>query len=142
MAQPDENLNRNEFYRVFSGSDSVLMGHWVQKLEQKTGADTKAFAGALKMKYSQFLNSPSKKLSLFKEGKMLLEAAIKENPLVPEYRFLRIAIQERAPSVVRYKQYVEEDFRMLKDHKNNLKKETINAIRDYAEKFETILDAF
>ncbi len=68
-----------------------------------------AYSGALTMKKAGFLSVPAKKVKVFKQGHQLLEAEIAVYPNNIEYRFLRLAVQENAPNILKYNKNIEED---------------------------------
>jgi hypothetical protein len=79
-----------------------------------------AFLGTLLMKKASLISNPEKKLSLFKSGRKKLEMAIHQDSLSAEFRFLRLMIQEHAPSIVGYggdlqrdKDYIRKEFSTL-----------------------------
>lgn len=103
-------IDKLSFYKAFESNSQ-------EKIESKLGAIDKlassaqkdAYAGALIMKQSQFFETPKEKANRFKVGKDLLEQAIKAQPQNPEYRFLRFAIQENAPKILKYNGNLTED---------------------------------
>lgn len=103
-----------------------------QLIGVKRSTDQNAYLGAIQMRISEFLKTPSEKLTKFKEGRLLLENCISAHPNSIEYRFLRLIIQENAPKMLKYNKNIEEDATLIKT--NYFKESTIlrKIIRDYA----------
>lgn len=81
------------------------------------------YVAALKMKKAGVIKNTSKKIELFKEGKIVLEKNIQQSPGNLEWRFIRLTIQENAPPIVRYKDNLNEDQTFIyKNYKNASKK--------------------
>lgn len=81
------------------------------------------YVAALKMKKAGVVKNTSKKIELFKEGKIVLEKNILQSPGNLEWRFIRLTIQENAPPIVRYKDNLNEDQTFIyKNYKNASKK--------------------
>ena len=100
-------ISRKEYYAVFKGNSITEMESLVSQLEKTYGQ--KAYLGALKMKLSGLQKGVNTKLNTFKEGRELLEAEITKQPKNIEWRFLRLAVQENAPKIVRYSDNLNED---------------------------------
>lgn len=110
-------ISRAEYYPVFKGESRSQMELMVNQLEQTK--QQKAYLGALKMKLSGLQKGPSTKLKTFKEGRGLLEAEITNEPENLEWRFLRLAIQENAPKILKYSQNLSEDKAYISSHFNS-----------------------
>jgi hypothetical protein len=104
--------------------------------ELKTAPDDirDAFMGAMIMKKASIGGAPSTKLHLFKEGRRMLEKAIKEDPDNAEFRFLRLMVQEHAPGALGYKNDVEKDCEFIKKSYKSLPGEVQVTIADYSKK--------
>ena len=122
-------ISRKEYYPVFKGNSSSEMEALVKKLE-KTWKQ-KAYLGALKMKLSGLQKGSSTKLKTFKEGRELLEAEIKNNPKNIEWLFLRLAVQENAPKIVKYSQNINEDKEFISSHFSSAPFDLQKIIKDY-----------
>ena len=90
------------------------------------------------MKKASFGGSPATKLKLFKQGRKLLEASIKEDPDNAEYRFLRLIIQEHAPGVLGYKYDLEKDSEYIRKSYKSLPDELQHTIADYSKKSKAL----
>lgn len=101
-------------------------------LVQKTDiAEKGAYEGTLLMKKSGLITGASKKLNLFKEGSKKLESAISKDTGNTEYRFLRLMIQENAPSILGYKNNIREDSDLVRQHYGKLSETVQKAILNY-----------
>lgn len=67
------------------------------------------YKGAVSMVMAKYVGSPLSKLSYFKEGKELLESALKKAPQNLELHFVRFGIQENLPSILMYNENLKED---------------------------------
>jgi hypothetical protein len=103
-------IDKKEFYRVFASGNLTEINSYIEYLNsERQTSQIKAYTGALLMKKANFEKIPRTKLEIFKSGHKLLEAEISKNPESTEFRFLRIAIQERAPSFLNYNKNLQED---------------------------------
>ncbi|HBG88017.1 MAG TPA: hypothetical protein DDW62_10765 [Marinilabiliaceae bacterium] len=78
-----------------------------------TGSQANIYRGALYARMAGLVNTPVQRLEYFKRGRLLIEAEIKQNANNIEYRFIRLIIQEQAPSIVRYRDNIDEDSAMI-----------------------------
>ncbi len=116
-----------------SGKEVGDMTSMIEKLELNSNqADNMAYVGALKMRKSEFLKQAKAKLDLFKQGKLLLENAIIKNADNPEYRFLRLMIQEHAPKILKYNHQVEADTKLIIKEYDHLPPDIKDAVLNYA----------
>ncbi|WP_460763846.1 hypothetical protein [Niabella terrae] len=103
-----QSVNRKAIYDALSsGSTAVVDAQLGRLTESRT--ESRAFKGALLMRKAGLVAVPAKKLALFKQGYKLLESAIAAAPQNPEYRFLRLMIQEHAPRNLGYYKNTSED---------------------------------
>jgi hypothetical protein len=126
-------FSKAEFFKVMSGKEVGDMTSMIEKLELNSNqADNMAYVGALKMRKSEFLKQAKAKLDLFKQGKLLLENAIIKNADNPEYRFLRLMIQEHAPKILKYNHQVEADTKLIIKEYDHLPPDIKDAVLNYA----------
>lgn len=93
------------------------------------------YQGAALAASPECISNPAKKLSEFKKGKKLIDAAIYKEPSNIEIRFLRFATQSKAPGFLGYKDNLEEDKKFLIKNIQNLQvinnKEVIKIITKF-----------
>lgn len=103
-------VNKEAFYKAFSSSSVEDINTCIQGLQkEKKSSKANAYIGALQMKRASLLSSPIDKLKSFKSGALMLEQEIKDDKSNVEYRFLRFAIQEKAPLILGYNKNIQED---------------------------------
>jgi len=131
-----DKFSRSEFYKVFAEDYLNEMERMSKKIEGLSDVD--AYQGALFMKISEQLNGVSTKLKTFKKGRELLETAIDEEPNNAEWRFLRHAVQENAPSIVGYDNNMEGDKVIIINNFSSFDIDIQTVIRNYAEKSKSL----
>lgn len=103
-------IDKLGFYKAFESNSKEKIEGKITGLSKMRPSNSKdAYIGALTMKQSQFMRTPKEKVNLFKEGRILLEKAIEKEPKNGEYRFLRFAIQENVPKILKYASNISED---------------------------------
>lgn len=75
-----------------------------------------AYRGAALMVAAQFADGIGGKLKLFRQGKNLMAQAAEEAPESVEVRFLRMTIQENAPSILMYNDDLQQDKDFILGH--------------------------
>ncbi|MEQ1552752.1 MAG: hypothetical protein ABL929_01170 [Ferruginibacter sp.] len=85
-------------------------------IKNSTIAEKNAYEGALLMKKSGMVNKAKDKLHFFKIGRVKLEAAIEADKDNTEYRFIRLILQEHAPKIVKYRNEINEDSKLIKSN--------------------------
>lgn len=103
------------FFTVLSQGSKDDVEKLILDYEAKgdTGSQANIYRGALYARMAGLVNTPAQRLEYFKRGRLLIEAEIKQNADNIEYRFIRLIIQEQAPSIVRYRDNIEEDSAMI-----------------------------
>lgn len=104
----------------------------IDRLENTTTSDKNAYRGALLMKKAGYQKTPKDKLSLFKQGRLLLEKEIETNSKNTEYHFLRLIIQENAPKMLKYNTNIVEDAAWVKKHYTEVNSDVRSAIVNYS----------
>lgn len=128
-------INKLDFYSAFKSDEKSILDKEIARLNKFEASSLKdAYLGVLIMKNSQFQSTPSAKLKAFKEGKVLLEGAIAKEPKNGEFRFLRLAIQEKSPKLLKYDSNMDEDKEILLDTYSSLDFTVKKVIKAYAEK--------
>lgn len=126
-------FSKSEFFRVISKGSKIEISSLQKEISTLSSSNNQqAYLGTLKMKASNFEKTPAEKLTLFKEGKMLLEKSIKAEPNNTEFRFLRLIIQENAPKMLKYNQDIKSDAEFVRTNVSKLPKEVKSAVMDYS----------
>jgi hypothetical protein len=123
-----------DIYEVIQSDDSSAINAALSALEKSPAKEKDAYRGALLMKKSGMMKSGMDKFSVFKQGRKLLEASIKQDSSNAEYRFLRLMIQEQAPDFLNYHSKKEEDAKMIRASYQTLPSNTREAIKMYSKK--------
>ena len=121
-----------DIYEVMQSGDSIKINVALAALEKSTVKEKDAYKGTLLMKKSGMLKSGMEKLSVFKQGRKLLEATIKLDSANAEYRFLRLMIQENVPDFLNYHSKKEVDAKLIKESYPNLPLYVREAIKKYS----------
>lgn len=99
-----------DFYTILKKNNLEEIEKKINQLAtNKESSVNNAYLGTLLMKKSDFLKDLKTKIATFKKGHQLLEKEISENQSNTEYRFLRLAIQENAPKILKYNTNIEDD---------------------------------
>jgi hypothetical protein len=91
----------------------------IQEFYEKTrsqgheDAVSQAYKGAASAMYASQVSGITKKLSCFNSGKAAIEAAVRKHPANAEIRFLRFAIQCKAPFILGYSGNLEDDANVI-----------------------------
>lgn len=100
--------------------------------------EKEAYEGALLMKKAGLVSRAKEKLSLFKAGRLKLEASIKKDNGNTEFIFLRVIIQEHAPKAVNYRSNLENDIAAIRSNYKSLPPVVQQAISDYSKKSKVL----
>jgi len=126
-------VDKSEFYKAFSGKTEVEIDKMIMLLEkEKSSSATLAYQGALYMKKASFVKGVNGKVKTFKKGAHLLEDEISKKPSNTEYRFLRLAVQEHAPKVLKYNKNLDADKKAVVEGYKSLDPELKKIVKNYA----------
>ena len=125
-------FDKKAFYKAIESEDINLIEKTFNLVKALSSPDKGAYEGALLMRKSGLLKDKKQQLSLFKEGKLKLENAIKESPENCEYRLLRLMIQENAPPVLGYNKQIKEDAAFVAAKYTSLSPQLHVITRDYS----------
>ena len=129
-----QKLDKAAFYAAMSSGDLDEVNKELEVVTASSSQNKEGYAGALLMRKAGLVKRPAEKLKLFKAGRIKFETAILSDKDNAEYRFLRFAIQEYAPKIVKYNQDLQADkLFILKEYKN-LAPVVQQAILDYTKK--------
>lgn len=126
-------LNKLKVIECLKSTSKTLVTAELSVLEKVSdNSETRAYKGALMMKAAQFLEKPALRLEKFKAGKTLLEKEIKDQPKNVEFRFLRLMIQENAPTFLKYHSNINEDAVLIQDGYEKQSNSIKTAISNYS----------
>ena len=133
-------IDKAKFYSVFESNSLQKVEAQISLLQKgKASINKDAFLGAMMMKKAQFMKKPKDKIAIFKEGKTLLEKAIVKRPSNTIYRFLRLAIQENCPKILKYNSHIQSDAKIVKLNYATLDAISKKYIKRYAEKSKALI---
>lgn len=133
-------FDRSAFYAAMASSRLDEIEQQLTALKTLALPEKEAYEGALLMKKSGLVTKAKEKLSLFKAGRSKLENSIAREIDNPEFRFLRLIIQEHAPKIVNYRNELEKDSKLIRSGFKSLPDVVQTAILDYCKK-STVLKA-
>lgn len=131
LAQSASGFSRSSFYRSMAGRDGKSVDQQLELLDAAVLPDKQAWEGALLMKKAGLVTGAKNKLDMFKEGHRKLEAIIQKDSSNPEYRLLRLMIQEHAPKVLGYRNNIVADRAFVQRHFDELPKAAQLAAKEY-----------
>ena len=109
-----QGFDKSVFYKVMASGNADDIDAQINILDVSLVPEKEAYGGALLMKKSGLVIKAKDKLNLFKSGRSKLESSISKEPGNIEYRFLRLIIQEHAPKIVKYRNELEEDSKLIR----------------------------
>jgi len=126
-------VGRSEFYKAFSSKTERELDDMIVVLEKETSSSLNlAYLGALYMKKAGFVKGVNSKVKTFKRGAQMLEVEISKKPSNAEYRFLRLAVQEHAPKILKYNKNLTEDKKLVAEAFKTFDPELKKIVKDYA----------
>ena len=136
LATAQTAIDRKSYYKTLSGEDLAAID--AQIAVCKKHKDGKGYEAALVMRKAGVVSGIGQKYTLFKDGSKAMEAAIKAEPNNTELRFLRLMIQEQAPSLLGYSSKIDEDSKMVIKNFKDLPTETQHAVAGYSKKSKVL----
>ncbi len=128
-----------KIYNALNGNDENVLKNqitWVQKYAPTEMKN--AYLGALYMKQASFQWTPWSKWDYFSKGKNLLEKEIQGNKTNVEMRFLRLMVQENAPSIVGYSDNIKSDAKLIIEQFSKQSVELQKIIKGYAKQSDAL----
>jgi hypothetical protein len=128
-----QRFDKAEFYETIKSDNLEAIDNEIEAIK---GAPLKlrdGYEGALLMKKAGLLKRPKQRLSFFKQGRIKLETAILVDADNTELHFLRLAIEEHAPKIVKYHSDIEKDKALVLKNFKALSPAVQHAILDYCE---------
>lgn len=127
----NKSFDNSAFYKVLKSGNAAEIDAQIKIVRGSLIPEKEAYEGTLLMKRSELVAKAKDRLSMFKSGRSKLESSILKDSDNTEYRFLRLMIQEHAPRVVKYRDELEEDNRLIKTNFNSLSSFLQQIIIDY-----------
>ena len=141
FSQKDRNrkdFDKQAFYNAVRSESVKTIDEQITAVQSSGLKDKDAFEGTLLMKKAGLVTGAENKLNLFKDGRIKLEAAIKNDNSNTEYRFMRLIIQEHAPKIVKYRDELTADAAFIEKNFRNLSPELQHIIIDYSKQSTTL----
>lgn len=88
---------------------------FMEKYQENENATVQAYVCAVEMKQAEYPINPIAKLKIFNRTKKKLNILIRDNPENIDLRYVRLLLQEKTPSILGYKDNIEEDKKFLKN---------------------------
>jgi hypothetical protein len=133
-----EKLDKAAFYEVMDRGSLDEVEKEIDIVTNSASAEKDGYLGALLMRKADKLKLPAQRLKAFKAGRMKFDPAIAANADNVEFHFLRLAIQEHAPKIVKYNKDIEADKKIVIKGYKNQPPAVQHAIIDYAKKSKVL----
>ena len=130
--RPAQGFDKTTFYSILKEGRLPDINEELNILNIVFIKEKDAYEGTLLMRKAGIINIPGEKLKLFKDGRIKLENSILKDNLNPEYRFLRLTIEEHAPKILDYGEDLDKDKQYITLFFKNLSPAVKQAIVDYA----------
>lgn len=89
--------------------DREICSAMIEQLDNSNNPVELAYLGAFRTIWAKHTLNPFKKLQSFNRGKDAIEEAVRQSPENVEIRFIRLSIQQNAPSLLGYRDNIKED---------------------------------
>ena len=132
-AKPDEGMKL--FIKVvenLSSTDTVAINKLIEEVRFSKTNLAQACQGALLMKKADLVKRPAEKLSLFKEGRRLLEVEITKDSTYVNFRILQLIIQENCPAFLKYKSNIDDDANIVQGSFSKFSNQLQDVLLNYA----------
>ena len=130
-ASAQQKFEKSGFYNVMSSGGIQEIDNELAIVESSSLSNKEGYDGALLMKKAGLLRKPKEKLKLFKSGRIKMETALLADNENTEFHFLRLAIEEHAPKIVKYHADIEKDKALIQKNFKGLPPVVQHAILDY-----------
>jgi hypothetical protein len=131
-------FDKSAFYNAMASDDMEIVNSQLAVIKAASFSEKDAYEGALLMKKAGLVAKAGEKISLFKAGRVKLEAAIKKDKGNAEFSFLRLIIQEHAPKIVEYRDNIDTDVSTIRSNFKTLAPVVQRAINDYTKKSKVL----
>lgn len=135
---PKTAFDKSAFFSAMASDNMEAVNSQLAIIKTSSINEKEAYEGALLMKKAGLVTKAKEKLSLFKAGRIKLEAAIKKDKENAEFSFLRLIIQEHAPKIVEYNKNIQTDVVAIRSNYKTLHPVVQQAINDYSKKSKVL----
>ena len=126
-----QKFDKAAFYAAMDRGNLEEVNNELALVTASSHKNKDGYEGALLMRKAGLGGRPAEKLKLFKAGRMKFDPAIANDPENAEFHFLRFAIQEHAPKIVKYNKELSADKQFIQKAYKNLSPVVQKAIMDY-----------
>jgi hypothetical protein len=126
-----QKFDKAAFYAAMASADIDEVNKELDVITASATPNKDGYEGALLMRKAGLLKRPAEKLKYFKAGRIKFDTALMNDKDNAELRFLRFAIQEHAPKIVKYNKDVQADKTFIVKEYNNLPPVVQRAVLDY-----------
>ena len=139
MGKPlQQKFEKAAFYSVMKTGDLASVDQEMDVLKELPANEQTGYEGALLMKKADLMKKPKDRLKYFKEGRIKLETALMNDNDNIEFHFLRLAIEEHAPRIVKYRADIPKDKELVIKNFKNLSPAVQHAILDYCSRSKVL----
>ncbi len=131
-ARSQQDFDRAAFYNVLKANNVGDIDRELSVIDASRVNEKEAYKGTLLMKKAGLMKKPKEKLSLFKQGRIMLETELHSDSSNTEYHFLRLIIQEHAPKITKYRAQLADDGEYIKKHYKSLLPVVQQIVIDYS----------
>jgi len=128
-----QKFEKAEFYEVMKSGTLETITNELDAVKSAPEKERDGYEGALLMKKAGLLKKAKDRLASFKQGRIKLETALLADPENTEFHFLRLAIEEHAPKIVKYHSDIEKDKAIVIKNFKSQSPAVRHAILDYCE---------
>src|SRR3569832_1270305 len=128
-----QKFEKAEFYEVMKSGTLETITNELEAVKAAPEKEREGYEGALLMKKAGLLKKAKDRLAAFKQGRIKLETALLADPENTEFHFLRLAIEEHAPRIVKYHSDIEKDKIIVIGNFKSQSPAVRHAILDYCE---------
>jgi hypothetical protein len=133
-----QKLDKAVFYEVMDRGNLDEVNKEIEVITSSLSPEKDGYAGALLMRKAGLQKLPAQRLKSFKAGRLKFDPAITADADNIEFHFLRLAIQEHAPKIVKYNKDIETDKNIIIKGFKNLAPVVQHAIIDYTKKSKVL----
>jgi len=134
IANPERKIqayDKSVFYATLKSGKLNTVNEQIDFLNNADIPEKEAYEGAMLMRKAGLIKLPVERLKFFKKGRIKLETAILKDNDNAEYRFLRLAIEEHAPKIVKYSADIQKDKLVIIKSFKHFPQAVQDAVLDY-----------